>query len=138
MTTSWPTWGLNNVNFLVDTHVLLWRLIEPTRLSEKAKKIFTDNNNHFLIPTVSLLEVQYLSEIGRVKVEMDHVFAAIQDDVRFKLLPFDESALIQSIRLTSNRDPFDRMILGQALSLATKILTKDRWMQKVAEHLTIF
>lgn len=123
--------------YFVDTHVLLWRLLEPKRLSKKLSAIFLQPQSMFLVPTIVLLEIQYLKEIGRVDLEISSVWEIFQQEDVFKLVPFDESALRHSLTLTSTRDPFDRVILAQALAASLPLLTKDRWMKQTAPHLVI-
>jgi len=125
------------MKYFVDTHLLVWRLIEPRRLSKMEKGLFSDSHAEFLIPTVVLLEIQYLTEIKRIEIDMDEALAAIQEDPSFQLAPFDETAMLHAFRLTTTRDPFDRMILAQALASSTKILTRDRWMKETAPHLVV-
>lgn len=126
------------MNYFLDTHVLVWRFLEPHRLSTKAKRVFAEAEAVFLVPTVSLLEVQYLSEIGRIEVDMGEFLQTLKQQEEFRLVSFDELALMTSLRLTSNRDPFDRIILGHAMATSTKILSRDRWMLKTAPELVIF
>lgn len=126
------------MNCLLDTHVLIWRYLEPGRLSSRAKGLFSKSETQFLIPAVTILETQYLIEIGRIELDMDEFLGTLKEGQEFKILPFDEIALLHSLKLTGTRDPFDRMILGQALSLATPILSRDRWMKKTAPELVIF
>ncbi|HBF13896.1 MAG TPA: hypothetical protein DDW49_11020 [Deltaproteobacteria bacterium] len=125
------------MNYIIDTHVLIWRFVEPSRLSQKQKIIFKKETNQFLVPSMSLLEVQYLTEIGRVKLEMGDFLIALKNQDNFSIASFDEGILLHSLKLTSNRDPFDRVILAHALATSTKILTRDRWMKETAAHLVI-
>lgn len=126
------------MNYVVDTHILIGRLVEPARLSAKVKSLFSrEEENRFLIPTIVLLEIQYLKEIGKIEVNLDEILLAVGDNPSFKLLAYDEAVMLQSLQLTTNRDPFDRIILAHALSLSSKIITKDRWMKKTAPHLVV-
>ncbi len=126
------------MNFIIDTHVLIERLLKPSRLSTKVRSIFLNEENDFLIPTVVLLEIQYLTEIGRIEIDIDQTLTTLQETFRFQLVPYDEAAMLHSIRLTTTRDPFDRIILAQALARSTKIITRDRWMKRTAPHLVVF
>ena len=125
------------MQYLVDTHILVGRLLKPSRLPKRIRQIFSDKNQEFLIPTMVLLEMQYLNEIGRVEVAMDDVLKAVQEESQFQIVSFDETALLHAVRLIGTRDPFDRVILSHALSTSTKILTKDHWMKQTAPHLVI-
>lgn len=125
------------MTYLLDTHVLLWRLLDPKRLPKAARALLADEANDFLIPTIVLLEIQYLIEIGRIAAEIDAIVAVIQEDPRLSLAAYDETIMLHSLRLTTTRDPFDRIILAHALATSIRILTKDRWMRKTAAHLVI-
>lgn len=125
------------MSYLVDTHILLWRLLEPRRLPKACRRAFANDAHEFLIPTIVLLEMQYLTEIGRVEINVDYVLQTIHDESAFQLVPYDEIVMAHSLRLTSTRDPFDRIILAHALATSTRLLTKDRWMRKMAPHLVV-
>ena len=125
------------MNFILDTHVFIWRFLSPEKLSKKLKEIFSNEENIFGVPTMVLMETQYLSEVGRVQVELDNLMLVLKEQPEFTLLSFDEQVLLHALKLTSNRDPFDRVILAHALATSTKILTKDRWMKKMAPHLVV-
>lgn len=125
------------MRYVLDTHILLWRLVEPQQLPHAVKPLFKHGDHEFLIPTVALLEIQYLVEIGRIDIAIDEVLATIESLPDFQLVPYDELVMRHSLRLTATRDPFDRMILAHALATSTPLLTKDRWMQRMAPHLVI-
>ncbi len=125
------------MRYLVDTHILLWRLIEPRRLPKTTKALFLNARHQFDIPTIALLEIQYLIEIGRVQTNIDHVLTVLHEEPSFQLIPYDEVVMLHSLRLTTTRDPFDRIILAHALATSTQILTKDRWMRRMASHLAV-
>lgn len=126
------------MKYFVDTHVLLWQWLEPQRLGKKSERILHDAANYFFVAPASLLEVSYLVEIGRIDLEFDEFVDLIDSLPNYEVPAFDRFAAIQSVRLTGNRDPFDRMILGQALAAAVPIITKDKWMCKVAPQWVVF
>lgn len=102
------------------------------------KSIFSDDKADFIIPTMVILEIQYLVEVNRVKVDIDSTLETLRETPQFQFAGFDEMSLIHALRLTTTRDPFDRIILAQALSTSTPILTKDLWMRRTAPHLVVF
>jgi len=126
------------MEYVLDTHVLLWRLLEPKRLSLKAQAILKDDDNRFLVPTMVMLETQYLIEIGRIDLDMRDFLEVVSADDHYQFLPFDERVMVQAIHLNDTRDPFDRTILSHALALHKSIITKDRWMKRMAPQLVIF
>lgn len=125
------------MRYILDTHTLVWRLVAPKKLSPAAQSIFLNEENEFRIPTICILEIQYLAEIGRIAMDPDSALTTIQDEPNFYLAPFEETVMLHSLKLTTTRDPFDRMILAHALASSTKIITKDRWMKQTAPHLVV-
>jgi PIN domain nuclease of toxin-antitoxin system len=125
------------LNYFLDTNALIWRFLDPRKLSAKMKNVFAGEDNLYLVPTVSLLELQYLKEIGRIEVDIDQFLQTLRQQEDFRLVPFDETVLLASLRLTSNRDPFDRIILAHAIAASIKILSRDRWMQQTAPELVV-
>ena len=126
------------MNYFLDTHILVRRLLEPKRLPKRIKGLFLDGENNFLIPTMAVLEIQYLTEIGRIEVRMETVLEEIEEEQSFQLAPYDDAVMRHSLLLTTTRDPFDRIILAHALSRSTRIITQDRWMKETAPHLVVF
>lgn len=120
------------MNYFLDTPILLWVLAQPDALTAPERRLLTDEGHHFFIPTMSVLEIGFLNEIKRIKIDVTEVTSEINRHPRMMLKSFDEMALLFSLKLSGNRDPFDRVILGQALATNTKIITRDRWMKKTA------
>ena len=125
------------MRYFLDTHILVWRFVESHRMPKTLRPLFLKEENEFLIPTISLLETQYLIEIGRIEVEIEQVLTTIQENPAFQLAAYDEAILLHSLRLTTTRDPFDRIILAHALATSTKIITTDTWMKHTAPHLVV-
>ena len=126
------------MSYLLDTHTLVWRFIDPKKIPPKIQTLFSNPESDFLIPTICLLEIQYLVEVGRIQIDLDEVRRVIQEEDAFQLVAYDESVMLHSLRLTTTRDPFDRIILAHALSTSTKIITRDLWMKRTAPHLVVF
>lgn len=126
------------MQYVVDTHILLWRLLEPDRLSQKVRRLFATETNRFYIPTICVLEAQYLIEIGRIALDVQQLLDIVAAEPAYHFLPYDETAMLQSLRLTGTRDPFDRVILAHALASHRKIITKDRWMTETVPQLAVF
>ncbi|NBU96988.1 MAG: type II toxin-antitoxin system VapC family toxin [Spirochaetia bacterium] len=125
-------------NYLLDTHCLLFWLLEEKSLSKKVLKILKKPENNFFISSMSILEVQYLVEIGRLEIEMGDIFSYIDSTPNFNILAFDRPALIESLKLDSHRDPFDRIIVATAQAYKLRLLTKDLRILKIFPKLAIW
>jgi len=116
--------------YLLDTHPLVYWLLDSSKLTSKTREILSFETNQIHIPTVAILELQYLIEIGRIEVSIQNVMAEINETSHFSITSFDIPALTKSLMIQGTRDPFDRMILATAEAYDWPIITRDKWMQK--------
>lgn len=117
----------------LDTHVLVWLYTgEIERLSAAAIETI-EGHVPFISPMV-LLELTYLHEIGRLTVSGAEIVGDLQERIGLRLSDASMSAVVHaaaSLRWT--RDPFDRMIVADAIVAATDLVTKD---DRIREHIT--
>lgn len=116
--------------YVLDTHALLYWLLEKEQLTSKVRKILSFPSNRFCVSTASILEIEYLIEIGRVETGIGELLSYIQSQPAFYLQPFDELVLLETLEASDHRDPFDRIILGTAKAYKMPIITRDRWMKQ--------
>lgn len=115
------------MNFLLDTHVLLWAAGQPERLSRKTRSLLNDPANSLLFSAVSLWEIVIKQTIGRDDFQVD------PRALRRGLLDnsYDEIAITSTHALAVenlpplHRDPFDRMLLAQSRVEGFTLLTAD-------------
>ncbi len=115
--------------YVLDTHALIFWLLDTSKLSAKTREILSNPENRFCISTACILEIEYLIEIGRLETEIGDVLSYIQREQAFFLQPFDEMILLKTLVASEHRDPFDRIILGTATAYNLPIITRDRWMK---------
>jgi PIN domain nuclease of toxin-antitoxin system len=109
----------------LDTHVIVWLYVgEVERLSAAAAALLESH-----IPVVSpmvQLELTYLNEIGRLSVGGADIVADLRERIGLRLSEVSLSAAVSTAAALSwTRDPFDRLIVADALVAATEIVTKD-------------
>jgi PIN domain nuclease of toxin-antitoxin system len=109
---------------LLDTHFLLWIVLESARLDAYP---WLDDYRPWGVSPVSLLEIQFLGEIGRVEVRQPQFLDALTADPRFDV---DEPSFLGVIRraLDSDwtRDPFDRLLAAHSTARRVPLCTVDR------------
>ena len=114
------------MNVLLDTHFLLWTVLDLPRMDDFP---WLDRYRPWGVSPVSLLEVQFLAEIGRLEVEQPGFTDAVSGDPRFVV---DEVPLVALVRhalpLTWTRDPFDRLIAAHSSARRVPLCTVDRRM----------
>lgn len=117
------------MNYLLDTHVLLWNLISTKKLSTKVKKIILNLQSNIFISTVSLWEISLKYRIGKLELEgknPEEIPAAIKS-LGFNILNLDEytAATFYKFPVDKNQDPFDLMLAWQAIIKDFTLFTKD-------------
>ncbi len=125
-------------SYLIDTHPFIWWLSNPGLISRKVLKLIQNSLNNFHISTISLLEIQYLIETGKVVANVSEICSYIKANSNFYILPYDEIVLMESLHLSSFRDPFDRIITSTALAYNFKLITKDTWIKDVYPKIVLW
>ncbi len=113
------------MNFLIDTHVLLWWLADDIALSIKARDLISDGNHLIFVSSASVWEIIVKTSIGKLKAPND--IEKVLKDNRFKELPMT----LQHVLMIGNlpyhhRDPFDRMLIAQAKCDRLTLITADK------------
>ena len=116
------------VTYLVDTHVLLWLLSEPSRVPQAVSSALADRTNRLLVSTASALEIATKVRIG--KLDAAHLLPTLADRIEQiggVVLPISLRHAVTAGALTwSHRDPFDRLLVAQASIEDATLVTVDR------------
>jgi PIN domain nuclease of toxin-antitoxin system len=113
------------LRLLLDTHVLIWTLSEPNRLAIKTRAAIEAEENDVFVSVVSPWELAVKGPREGLRTPDD--LEAQLDRRRFELLPvlFRHTGPIESMPY-HHRDPFDRMLVAQAVVDGLTIVTADR------------
>ncbi len=115
---------------LLDTHFLLWAVLGLSRMAEFP---WLERYQPWGVSPVSFLELQFLSEVGRLELEHAEFVEALRSDPRFVIDEVPLMALVaHALPLTWTRDPFDRLLAAHSAARRTPLATLDRRMRK--EH----
>jgi PIN domain nuclease of toxin-antitoxin system len=113
---------------LVDTHTFIWALLYDHRLTSKAKQILTSNEHELVFSLVSLWEIAIKIKTGKLNTIGSSV-AYIRDEMNaygMQLLPIRYEHILQLESLPHHHsDPFDRLLIAQALTESLPILSGD-------------
>ena len=114
---------------LVDTQIFLWALLHDHRLDTKTKHILRSQEYELVFSLVSLWEIAIKIKTGKLKAIGSSV-AYIRDEMNaygMELLPIRYDHVLQLESLPHHHgDPFDRLLIAQAISESLPILTADR------------
>lgn len=120
------------MNVLLDTHVLLWAMTDSRRLSASARRSIEGARTVF-VSAVSLWEIALKSGLGKLEVDLDGLHDRIAD-AGFEELPVRWAHAVRLRRLPDlHKDPFDRMLVAQALGEPARLLTHDATLAAYSE-----
>lgn len=114
------------MRLLLDTHTLLWWLSDDRRLGSYTRSAISDPANTVLVSVVSLWEIVVKRRVGKLRVDIADLEAALARD-RFGRLGIlaDHLATLETLPL-NHRDPFDHLLLAQALCEKALFVSEDK------------
>ncbi|MFT3882794.1 MAG: type II toxin-antitoxin system VapC family toxin [Gemmatales bacterium] len=116
------------MKLLLDTHVFLWYITADVKLPVHFKQSIQDSTNEVYLSAASVWEAVIKHGLGKLPLPSPPaLFLPKQRLVHgIEALPIDESAMIQLASLpVLHRDPFDRMLVAQALQHGMTLVTVD-------------
>ncbi|MBZ5568954.1 MAG: type II toxin-antitoxin system VapC family toxin [Acidobacteriia bacterium] len=115
------------MRLLLDTHALLWWLLDDPSLSAKARRAIATTDNEIFVSAASPWEMAIKNKRGKLDVQdlLDRLTQELEEE-GFRVLPISiEHALRAGALVEHHRDPFDRMLVAQAQAEHLPILSND-------------
>ncbi len=115
------------MKLLLDTHLLLWAAGQPDRLPNAAHKLLNDSENDLLFSAASIWEIAIKRGLGRddFRVEPRLLRRGLLDNGYTELAIASQHALALDTLPPIHKDPFDRILVAQALVEGIMLLTID-------------
>jgi PIN domain nuclease of toxin-antitoxin system len=115
------------MRYLLDTQILLWAAGQPDKLSKPVRILLDDLQNELLFSAASLWEIAIKNAIGRDDFELDvRLFRrGLRENGYTELAISGEHAANLDLLPPIHKDPFDRILVAQALSEGLVLLTAD-------------
>ena len=116
------------MRILLDTVTFLWAVTDAPDLSDDARELFVDPGNEIYLSSVSTWEIVIKHSLGKLPLPEPPIrfVPAQRKQHSIDVLPLDEEATLHLTRLPAlHRDPFDRMLVCQAIVHHLVILTPD-------------
>lgn len=120
------------MRLLLDTQIFLWTVMGSAKLKAEARKIMRDADEIY-ISSASIWEIAIKSGLGKLKADPKLTVAAITESGFTELPIYSRHAALVSGLPHHHRDPFDRLLLAQAMSEPLQLLTTDATLAKYSE-----
>ena len=106
------------MRILLDTHIFLWALFEPTKLSSSLAEMYQDRQNTFFLSLVSIWEIQIKLQLGKLTFDID-LQQVIMEQIDLGYIEILSIKLEHILNIQSlpfhHKDPFDRLLISQAI-----------------------
>jgi len=120
------------MNYLVDTHILLWSFLDTGKIPEKIKSILLDKNNLIYYSPISLWEISIKYGLKKLSLNggtPDDFFDELNNSY-YHCKAIDNIDLITNYKLSANhKDPFDRFLVWEAIKNDFTLLSVDKNME---------
>ena len=113
------------MNLLLDTHVLLWWLDDHPVLKQKYRNVIADGNNLVFLSAASVWEIRIKAALGKLVIPANFEEVLNNQDLEPLAITLEHAHGVAQLP-PHHRDPFDRMLIAQAISEGFTLATQDR------------
>ncbi|WP_428376553.1 type II toxin-antitoxin system VapC family toxin [Lichenicoccus sp.] len=127
------------MRLLLDTHLLLWALGEPGRLDRTTRAVIEDTGNDVLFSAASIWEIAIKAALGRMdfRVGPEAIVQAARRTGFVELPVHAAAAALVADLPPHHRDPFDRLLIAQAMAEPARLYTADPILPPYSELVTL-
>ena len=122
------------MSLLLDTHTILWSILRPNRLPTASRKAIEDPATEVFVSSVSLWEISIKSRLGKLSLVDLSTEDVIPSVIKMGFVPIaltpDEAITQGSLKENTHFDPFDRMLIWQAISRKMTLVSGDPEFQR--------
>ena len=112
-------------SYLLDTHIVLWWLSNDPKLPKKAKEIIENSENHILVSAVSVWEIVIKKSLKKLSAP-DNIKEVLEENgIQLLDMTADHALFLQGLPYL-HQDPFDRLLISQALVEDLVLVTADK------------
>ncbi len=121
--------------YLLDTHIVLWTLFDPAKLSDPIKKILSDPGTKKIVSGINLWEISIkysLEKLDLGNINPDELLISIKES-GFEITEIPHQILTSYYKLPkkeNHKDPFDRMLIWQSIESGFTLLSHDEKLKQ--------
>lgn len=127
--------------YLLDTHIFLWALLDPSCLAKKLEQELENTENELWLSPITTWEVMILAEKGRIELDdrPDVWIRNVLERILFREAPLThEVAMLSRVIELPHQDPADRFIAATAAAYGLTLMTADRNLIVGAKNYSVF
>lgn len=121
------------MKLLLDTQVFIWWDSESDKLPRRVLELCEDEANILVLSVASIWEMQIKAQLGKLDLDrpLQQIVREQQDDNRLEILPVEAAHIFGLQALAAHhKDPFDRLLIAQAMTEGMPILTVDAMFKR--------
>jgi PIN domain nuclease of toxin-antitoxin system len=125
------------MKLLLDTHVLLWWLNDDGKLSENACRLIENPDNAIYVSHATIWEIQIKNMTGKLNTNVETLIQQLSVN-NFQQFPIHTNHILALAKLPPHhQDPFDRMLISQAISEPLHLITHDNHVSRYSESIIL-
>jgi PIN domain nuclease of toxin-antitoxin system len=117
------------MNYLLDTHILIWSLFNPEKLVPSVRDTIVSQENDISVSIVSFWEISLKFAMGKLELHgiMPDELPEYSEQMDIEIIPVlsSEASSFYKLPRLKHKDPFDRMIIWQAIQRKIVLISKD-------------
>ena len=129
------------MNYVLDTHVLIWYFTGSKRLKRRAKEVIDgciNRGGKLLVPTIVLSEALDIAEKRKVEFDFQEMYHLITDNPAFEIIGFTTTIFDETLEIKEIKEIHDRIIVATARFYSADIITKDKIIRASGEVESLF
>ena len=128
------------MDYITDTHSLVWYFTDDSRLSNKALQAFqsSEEKGIVFVPAVVLAEIMFIARKGRITLSFEDTLNRIEESENFEIVPLNAEILRTADKIETDLEMHDRLIVATALWHNASLITKDETLRELGIVSTIW
>ena len=128
------------MDYVTDTHSLVWYFTDDSRLSNKALQAFqsSEEKGIIFVPAVVLAETMFIARKGRITLSFEDTLNRIEESENFEIVPLNAEILRTADKIETDLEMHDRLIVATALWHNASLITKDETLRELGIVSTIW
>ena len=126
------------MNYLIDTHIFLWSLFTPEKITNTAARILTEPDNRIFVSTISFWEIALKYSLNKLELEgvKPDELQEFANIMNYDILgsSAEDAASFYRLPRISHKDPFDRMLIWQAIREKLVLISNDSKLSAYEEY----